>query len=414
MPVDDTDVRVLLVDDDAAFADLTAEYLERENDDFTVTTRPGAPAALDHLADASERVDCVVSDHDMPEMDGLEFLDAVRDDHPDLPFVLFTGKGSEEIASDAVSAGVTDYLQKGGTDQYLVLANTVRNAVEKRRSERALREEKHHLEQVLATTPGSVVFQPDGAIASATDRARATLALDDDPADDPDWEFVTVDGDPLPASDHPARRVAETGQPLHGLRLGVEWPDGWRKYLVMHCAPLFDADGDVDRVVASFTDVSDRVKHDRDVERAKTIVQALGDAVYTLDADGEFTFVNDAFEELVGRDRDDLVGEHCSVVMPEDAIADGEAVIQSLLDGDDESGILEMDVEDWGDGVGHVEVHIALLPHDTDFQGTAGVVRDVTERERRERRLRESEQKYATVVEEASDGVVIAQGDEIK
>ena len=414
MAVDHSNIRVLLVDDDDAFADLTADYLERENDDFRVTTRPKAAPALEYLASPDTRVDCVVSDHDMPETNGLEFLDAVRTEHPDRPFVLFTGKGSEEIASDAISAGVTDYLQKGGTDQYPVLANTVRNAVERRRSERALREEKHHLEQVLATTPGSVVFQPDGRIASATDRARASLALDDDPAEDPDWEFVTVDGDPLPEEKHPARRVARTGQPLHGVRLGVEWPDGWRKFLVMHCAPLFDADGDVDRVVASFTDVSDRVKGDRDADRAKTIVQAVSDAVYTLDADGDFTFVNDAFEALTGRGREDLVGEHCSVVIREADIAESEAVIEELLTGDEASGVLEMTVDGWADGVEHVEAHIALLPHDTGFEGTAGVVRDVTERERRERRLRESEQKYATLIEEASDGVVIAQGDEIK
>jgi PAS domain S-box-containing protein len=411
--VDDSPIRVLLVDDDEAFADLTADYLRRETDDFEVTTRPAAAPALDYLGDAD--VDCVVSDHDMPEKVGLELLDAVRDDHPDLPFVLFTGKGSEEIASDAISAGVTDYLQKGGgTDKYAVLANTVRNAVEKRRSEQALREEKHLLEQVLATTPGSVVFRPNGEIASATDRARATLAIDDDTPADHDWEFVTLDGEPLPDDDHPARRVARSGKPLHGERLGVEWPDGWRKYLVMHCAPLFDADGEVDRVVASFTDVTDRVKHDRDAERAQTIVQAVGDPVYSLDEDGAFTFVNDAFEAITGRDREDLVGEHCSTVMDDDDIADGADVIEDLLAGDRESGMLEIPVEDWADGVEHIEVHIALLPFDVAFQGTAGVVRDVTDRERRERRLRESEQKYATVVEEASDAVIVAQGESIR
>jgi DNA-binding NtrC family response regulator len=54
----------------------------------------------------------------MPGVDGLEFLASVREEYPDLPFILFTGKGSEEIASEAISRGVTDYLQKEtGTDQ---------------------------------------------------------------------------------------------------------------------------------------------------------------------------------------------------------------------------------------------------------------------------------------------------------
>ncbi|WP_232702626.1 PAS domain S-box protein [Halobacterium wangiae] len=407
-------VQVLLVEDNDSMADLTATYLEREAEEFDVTTRPAAEPALEFLESAS--VDCVVSDHDMPGMDGLEFLAVVRERDPELPFVLFTGKGSEEIASDAISAGVTDYLQKGGgTDQYAVLANRVRNAVEKRRSKEALREEKHLLEQVLTTTPGSVVFEPDGSVASATDRAKATLGLaDTELPTTPEWTFETLDGEPIHEGDHPARRVASSGQPLHGERLAIEWPDGWRKYLVMHCAPLFDADGDVDRVVASFTDITDRVKHEQEIERVQTIVQAVGDAVYTLDAEGVFTFVNDAFEELTGRDREDLVGEHCSVVMTDDDIEAGEAIIRDLLGGEETAGIAEMSGENWSDDVTSVEVHIALLPFDVEFQGTAGVVRDVTERKRRERKLRESEEKYATVVEEANDAVIIAQDERLQ
>jgi PAS domain S-box-containing protein len=409
-----TPVRVLHVEDDEALADVASTFLERADDDFEIVTRSNADAALDYLADNA--VDCIVSDHDMPGRNGLEFLDAVRDTHPELPFILFTGKGSEEIASDAIGAGVTDYLQKeSGPEQYTVLANRIRNAVEKQRSKEELREEKQLLEQVLATTPGSVVFQPDGRVSSATDRARATLGLDGDSGpEDVDWELKTMDGEPMPPGDHPARRVARSGKPIHGERLAVEWPDGWRKYLVIHCAPLFDDDGDVDRVVASFTDITDRVEHQREIERTQTIIQAAGDAVYTLDDDATFTFVNDAFEDLVGRDREDLVGEHISTVLSDDAIEEAEAVIEDLVADGSETGILELEPDDWAAGVEHVEAHIALLPADDELRGTVGVVRDVTERKRRERELRESEEKYATVVEEASDAVLIAQDQELK
>ena len=64
-------------------------------------------------------------------MDGLEFLERVREGHLELPFLLFTGRGSEEIAGRAISAGVSDYLQKGtGSDQLTVLANRIENTVE--------------------------------------------------------------------------------------------------------------------------------------------------------------------------------------------------------------------------------------------------------------------------------------------
>lgn len=48
----------------------------------------------------------------MPTANGLEFLESVRDRYPAIPFILYTGKGSEEIASDAISAGITDYVHK--------------------------------------------------------------------------------------------------------------------------------------------------------------------------------------------------------------------------------------------------------------------------------------------------------------
>ncbi len=141
-------IRVLLVDDDPAIADLTATHLERASDriETVVETRP--VAALDRVTDAE--VDCVVSDYEMPEMDGLEFLDAVRETAPSLPFVLFTGRGSEEIASEAISAGVTDYLQKEtGSDQYAVLANRVENAVAQYRAEREAEEADEQIRRIF-------------------------------------------------------------------------------------------------------------------------------------------------------------------------------------------------------------------------------------------------------------------------
>ncbi|QAU11850.1 response regulator [Halorubrum sp. BOL3-1] len=131
--------RVLFVDDEPGAADLAATHVERLVDDIETVTRLSPDEALDVVRE--ERVDCVVSDFDMPGRDGLEFLKSARSTDPELPFVLFTGKGSEEIASDAISAGVTDYLQKGaGRDRYEMLANSVDNALGRRRAERDLRE----------------------------------------------------------------------------------------------------------------------------------------------------------------------------------------------------------------------------------------------------------------------------------
>jgi len=148
--------RILLVDDQPDLAEVTALHLEDRRDAFDVRFVTDGPTALEFLDRTA--VDCVVSDYEMPEMDGLELLRAVNDRDPSLPFILYTGRGSEEIASEAISAGVTDYLQKRTTsDQYDVLANRVENAVARRRSERAREESEGRYRTLVDASPHAIL-----------------------------------------------------------------------------------------------------------------------------------------------------------------------------------------------------------------------------------------------------------------
>ena len=132
----DGSIRVLHVDDDPDFAELTSDLLVKEDDRFSVDTALDAEEGLEKLE--VDDFDCVVSDYEMPGKDGIEFLREVRETFPDLPFILFTGKGSEEVAAEAISAGVSDYLEKNGSlSVYSILANRVDNLVDQYRSRQA-------------------------------------------------------------------------------------------------------------------------------------------------------------------------------------------------------------------------------------------------------------------------------------
>lgn len=118
---------VLVVDDDPGDLDTVDLMLTKLDDRITTTTATSAPGGLDAIKDAP--FDCVVSDYDMPGTNGIEFLQQVRESYPTLPFILFTGQGSEEVAKQAILSDVTDYVEKGiGTEQYDILVKRIRKA----------------------------------------------------------------------------------------------------------------------------------------------------------------------------------------------------------------------------------------------------------------------------------------------
>ncbi|WP_181684621.1 ATP-binding response regulator [Halorhabdus salina] len=133
-------IRILVVDDSEFFAEMTAETM-RTDHDIDAVAETNVDDALELLED--EPIDCVVSDYEMPDRDGLDFLSSVREQFGDLPFILLTGRGDETIASEAIAKGVADYLLKLEVvedQQYGRLANRIRKVVSQQRAQR-----KHEL-----------------------------------------------------------------------------------------------------------------------------------------------------------------------------------------------------------------------------------------------------------------------------
>jgi PAS domain S-box-containing protein len=140
---------VLYVDDEAGLLDIGKMFLESMGG-FSVTTQLSAGAALESLK--ATPYDAIISDYQMPEMDGVAFLKRVRASHPDIPFILFTGRGREEIVIEAIESGADFYLQKGGDPkaQFSELAHKLRQAVRRRTAERELAESRDYLEQIFS------------------------------------------------------------------------------------------------------------------------------------------------------------------------------------------------------------------------------------------------------------------------
>ncbi|MFT4947720.1 MAG: PAS domain S-box-containing protein, partial [Natronomonas sp.] len=412
------DIRVLHVDDEPSFADLASTFIEREYDRFTVETATSASEGLAKLAEDS--FDCVVSDYDMPDRNGIQFLEAVREDHPDLPFVLFTGKGSEEIASEAISAGVTDYLQKGtGNSQYTVLTNRIANVVEQFRSRQAVKETEQRLSQ-LAEHTDDILFMFDGDwsellfINSAYEDLWGGSV--DELREDPDSFLDNI---------HPADRetvVDSMEQVVAGDAADIEYrvqrPDGELRWMNGKTKPIPDADGAVSRIVGYVRDITDRKEREPELRRNERRYRALFDdpniLVGLLDTDGTVRDINKTAMEYVDATIDDVTG--CP-----------------LWEGPwfDHSEAVAETVEDWISRAAageYVEFEIDLVRVDGSPYTVEGVFRpvtneagevvsllisdrDITERKQREAELERVQRRFEAVLENTTTPMFMKDAD---
>ena len=122
-------IRVLHVDDDTCTLEITKLFLE-DSGQVEVISCTTVHEAFTILVD--HRVDVFLSDYEMPDVNGIEFLKIIREHGCDLPFILFTGRGREEVVVEAYANGVTFYIQKGGSprSQFAEVLNKVKKAHE--------------------------------------------------------------------------------------------------------------------------------------------------------------------------------------------------------------------------------------------------------------------------------------------
>jgi PAS domain S-box-containing protein len=141
-------ISVLYVDDERSLLDVGKNFLERSGT-LTVFTAESASEALALVKE--HHIDAIISDYQMPTMDGIDLLKAVRNTDPDLPFIFFSGKGTKEIVIEAFKHGADLYLQKHGEPKFLFedLQHTVTEIVTLRNTERALHESEKLFREVF-------------------------------------------------------------------------------------------------------------------------------------------------------------------------------------------------------------------------------------------------------------------------
>lgn len=314
-------VDILHVDDDKGLASLAADLLERKDSRFNVETATSATEGLQLLDDLSP--DCIVSDFEMPGIDGLEFLQAVREKHSKLPFILFTGRGSEEIASDAISAGATDYLQKqSGTEQYELLANRINNAVTRYHSEKQLRETKAEYAAVFENAQNGLLLvdvEQDGfRFRRCNSRVLEFTGL---------AESELIGKTPQEALGYEnSRAVVGAYRKCVAMRETITYtvtlnhPVGEVVHEV-NTTPI-TRDGEAEQLVVAFTDVTERHAREQKLREERAVIQqaldALDEPLFVTDINGRLKHCNHRALELTGHTGQTAVEMPITDLFPDD------------------------------------------------------------------------------------------------
>ncbi|RMB18075.1 PAS domain S-box protein [Haloplanus aerogenes] len=413
-PLAEEPISVLHVDDEPDFAETAADFFEQRQARIDITAVGSATEGLEYLSEAD--VDCIVSDYRMAGMDGLEFLEAVREEYPDLPYILLTGKGNEDVASAAISKGVTEYLQKKpGADQFSVLANRIENVVDQTRAERRLEESQRRFQTLLDNVPG-IVYR------GHNDRGWPMRFLSDDCVELTGYEpSALVDGDVSYGRDiiHEDDRdrvweVVQDALSSHDpfrIEYRIRTADGTEKWVREQGQGVFE-DGDVVALEGFITDVTARKQSQRQREFQSSLLEAKMEAtidgLLVIDEDRTVASYNDQFVEMWE------VPDEVIETKSDEALLDW-AVDNKLAEPEDFLTLVE-DLYDHPDRTSRDEVRLTdgrvfdrysapVVGDDGTNYGRLWVFRDITERTEYERELERQEFLFSRVQEIASIGI---------
>lgn len=305
------DIRVLHVDDDADFLSLTAASLGRKNNRITVESASSTDQALKKLS--ALPIDCLVSDYEMPGMDGIELLEAVRERYPELPFILFTGKGSEEIASEAITAGVSDYLQKGsGSERYSLLSNRIETHVQNQRTQLELRDREKRLDLFIEQSPlGVIRWDVNFELARMNHRATEILGYEEAELEGRSWKAIVPDSDRDAVQDVVADLLENKGG-YHSINENIR-KDGERFVGEWHNRVVTDADDEVIAIYSQFQDITEQTQREQNLhqlkERYAAYIEQSSDIITVLDEAGTVQYQSPSLERILGYEPSELEGE---------------------------------------------------------------------------------------------------------
>ncbi|MDD1693115.1 MAG: PAS domain S-box protein [Methanoregula sp.] len=393
---------ILYVDDEPDLLEIGKLFLESEGE-FSVDTSPSATGALDLLK--SVQYDAIVSDYQMPKMDGITFLKALRASGNTTPFIVFTGRGREEVVIEALNSGADFYLQKGGDPepQFTELAHKIHHAISRKQADQAREKSERDYRHVIEHASEAIFVIQDELLRMINPQAAELSGYPErELLNQPFTRFVHPDVRSL-LLDKFRNRIAGSTVPAH-YTFRIIRKDGTIRWVELNVVAIT---WDERPAILNFmTDITDR-KLTEDAlreseERYRQFFRTTLDCVFITTPEGRYIDFNDALMETLGsRSR-----EETFAIDVASTYADPEERVTFLEHVKQEGFIKERPLRfRKRDGTIFDALISIVCLKNTDGAPKAfiGTVRDITDTKRTEAALRESEERYRRIFESFED-----------
>ncbi|MDW5564173.1 MAG: PAS domain S-box protein [Methanomassiliicoccus sp.] len=301
------------MDDEAPMLELGKSFLESSGDLHVDTFISVADAenAMLHT-----KYDAIVSDYQMPVSNGINFLKNLRARGNKIPFILFTGKGREEVVIEALNSGADFYLQKGGnpTAQYVELEHKIKEAVRRSRAERALHENQERLKKAHALgQTGCWEYSPDSPrMIWGSEEGFAIFGMNRHSGEVPveDIEACIINREVA----HQALVDAASIGKKYDLVYEIHPANGGAPRTIHSIAELErDESGTVIKILGLLQDITVQRQAEETLRRseekyAKVFQNSAANIILARVSDGHIVDVNETWLENTGYPREDFVG----------------------------------------------------------------------------------------------------------
>ena len=389
-------IRVLYVDDDSSFLKIAKQCLEM-GAPLQVDTANSVAEALTRLE--KEQYDVIVSDYQMPEKDGLRFLDELRANGKGIPFIMFTGKGREEVAIKALNLGADQYLDKTGDPAtvYCELAHSIRQVVEKKKAEEKVRQSEGRYRNLFELAPDALLtLDMSGVITSCN---AATLTMSGYSRDELVGQHFSKLGF-LRMKDfikyHALFASIERGKLTRSLQVTWRRKDGTSVFSELTIGPLTDEGRNVGvQVIAR--DVTERKRAENLAFESQRKLERLfignPEASVYLDIGFHVLDVNPRFCKLFGYSSDEIKGRKIDdVIVPNDRIDEANTFNSRASKGE---AYQEDTIRRKKDGtLIPVSLSAAPITVENKIVGHVAIYKDISQLKNAEKMLWESREKF--------------------